>query len=781
VTDHAVQSTGPTAQPDSDEEPPKPEEAAEPVADPEPQAPASPGENAAGEPPPAGNPGPAGNPAPGERPPPPEPQHPPVPAAPETGGRRREPSPAREPGPGLPGRRRELDQLHADLERAGLHTLSGRPAPHARVLLIAGRPGSGRTTLAEEFVRQVAGRFPDGVLRAGLTDPGGTPVPIERTARDLLAALHAAPAPAGAGEEELAATLRAALAGRRVLLLLDDVAQPRQLLDLLPDTRGCLVLAVSEGPLTGVPQVRPCTLGGLERSVAVEMLARCAAAPRREHRIAVDPRSAELVAEACGHLPAALALAGGWLAARPMLSVVDGARQLGQLGQDDPVERAFRLVHDSLSRQPARVLRMLALAPDGLVDAHTASALAGCSVAAAEGFLSDFLRLGLLRPSSVAPGCYAVPGCLDPLLRAELAARERPEETLLAKARMLERIVRQLRACHAITEPEDSPAHRRLACTPRSLRFRSPAQARDWLETRRPAVLAAARLAVAEADGKLDTLARRLISGLARAFDAHRSPEEAAPELYRLHELVLGVAERGGLHRERTAALLNLGDLDARTGRHSRALARYRAALETARKLSDQLAAGRALESIGGTYEDLGDWARAADWYGRALALHQARDARVATARLHGRLGAVHTYAGAFGEALREWRAAAAAFRRLPDARAHARALSEVARVQEYAGRPRESLRTAELALEAAKRARDERLRAALLLRLADACERAGEVASGRAHRSAAEQLLRVLDADGGRARTTGNGSRGGTVHARVTNGNARAACEMNI
>lgn len=87
------------------------------------------------------------------------------------------------------GRTRELKELRADIERTGLDTLAGRKAPRARVLLIAGRPGSGRTALAEEFVRQVAQRYPDGVLRARLSDPDGTPVPVERTARELLAAL----------------------------------------------------------------------------------------------------------------------------------------------------------------------------------------------------------------------------------------------------------------------------------------------------------------------------------------------------------------------------------------------------------------------------------------------------------------------------------------------------------------------------------------------------------------------------------------------------------------
>ncbi|MGW5546916.1 hypothetical protein ACWEVB_38240, partial [Streptomyces sp. NPDC003998] len=94
------------------------------------------------------------------------------------------------------GRTRELKELRADIERAGLDTLSGRKAPRARVLLIAGRPGSGRTALAEELVRQIEDRYPDGVLRTRLSEPDGTPVPVGRAARDLLAALEL-PAPAG--------------------------------------------------------------------------------------------------------------------------------------------------------------------------------------------------------------------------------------------------------------------------------------------------------------------------------------------------------------------------------------------------------------------------------------------------------------------------------------------------------------------------------------------------------------------------------------------------------
>ncbi|MDV9176117.1 hypothetical protein R6V09_39100, partial [Streptomyces sp. W16] len=109
------------------------------------------------------------------------------------------------------GRARELKELRADIERAGLDTIAGRKAPRARVLLIAGKPGSGRSALAEELVRQVADRYDHGVLRARLSEPDGTPVPTERTARELLTALEL-PTPAGASEDDLSDILRAALA-----------------------------------------------------------------------------------------------------------------------------------------------------------------------------------------------------------------------------------------------------------------------------------------------------------------------------------------------------------------------------------------------------------------------------------------------------------------------------------------------------------------------------------------------------------------------------------------
>ncbi|MFJ9418176.1 tetratricopeptide repeat protein [Streptomyces sp. NPDC101227] len=673
----------------------------------------------------------------------------PAPAAPPTAGR-------------IAGRRRELKALRADIERTGLDTLTGRRGTRSRVLLIAGRPGSGRTALAEALLRELAADYPDGVLRAALTGRDGEAAAPEAIARELLDALGTT-APPGAPEDELSELLRDALAGRRALLFLDDAQGAEQVEPLLPDAPDCLVVVVSQGPLTGIPDVRPCTLGGLDTAAAVEILARYAGPTR----ITVDPRTADAVAEKCAGQPAALVLAGGWLADRPKSSLADLYQALAAVplpadisSGARPLVRAFQLVYDALPPPAARILRLTVLAPGCLVDAPTASALAGCSVSTAGAALAEFAALGLLRPDAGTPPCsllerggqdaapdgaaghpqYRVPGCLAPLLATLLEEYERPADIQLARARMLQRTVRLLVSCRAMSEEPGSPARQKVAGLPRSLRFPSRAAAARWLRGRRAVLLDAARIAVA--DGELDTLDRRLMAALTRTLLAHQSPEEAAPDLYALHCLVLEVAQRRRLPREMAAALLNLADLDAHAGRTAAALTRYRGALEAARAADDPVATGRALESLGGMYGELGDWQRAADWYGRALELRLARGERVDAARLHGRIGGAHAQVARWDEALREWRTAARTYRRAGDLAGQARATGELAHVQECAGRPQEALRTAREALETVRKAGDGHLEAALQLRIADTLERLGDPAAARLHRAAGERLL---------------------------------------
>ncbi len=701
---------------------------------------------------------------------------------------------ARRFGAGLPqdppffgGRRAELARLREEIGRApfaasaAARSGTAGPAP-SRVLVVAGRPGSGRTSLAVHFARSVAEDYPDGQFFVRLSEPGGGPLPADRVARQLLAALgepvgeaaEAAaeppgPDPAAAGHPDCAA-LRAALAERRVLLVLDDAGSSEQLRALLPDAPGCLVVAVTAGPLTGVADARPCVLGGLDVRTSLALLTGFAG----DTRIVCDPVAARGLVENLGCHPGALRLVGGWLRTCPNASVADALRLLTEssprislvkqpgaaLRDAEPLRRAFDLAYDGLSAQAARLLRLLALAPAGRAEPRTAAALLGCPVDAATAHLAALAERRLVNPyhpgsgfgtgadpdSAAAPGAepqhdgYQLPESLRAPLLGLLAA-DRASETELARARVLERLVRLLGACVHRLAPGGGPEPEPL---PAPLRFGSAADAWHWLDSELPVLRSALRIALA--DGALDGLAMRLATGLVRALPLWSGGSEAvATDLYELHESILELARRGGLPRQQAAALVNLGDLHARRGQHGRALERYRAGLGPARSVEDQVAVGRILEAVAGAYRASGDLVRAVDWYGRALALRRTRGERADELRLLGRLAAAHTAQGRFGEALREYRAAIALHRKLGDQEGALGAILGSARVQEQAGHAEQALRTQREALASAREldaAGDgHRLEALVLVRMAEGLERAGDPAGARAQREQAAAL----------------------------------------
>ncbi|MFE2111310.1 hypothetical protein ACFXAF_36365 [Kitasatospora sp. NPDC059463] len=667
-------------------------------------------------------------------------------------------------GPALfVGRRTEL---------AALRAAAARPAEgRSTVLVLAGRPGSGRTALAVRFAVTVAAQYPDGVLFARLSAPDGGRVPPARVARRLMEQLGVdtagVPLPGAVedGRDDPACVaLRAALAGRRALLLLDDVRDAGQLWPLLADEPGCLVLATTAGPLTGIEDIDPVILGGLDRPAALELLGDLVGGTR----IGCDPVGGADLAEACGSQPAALRLMAGRLRGTPELAVTEAAKELVRavaeasapravaeasaaaatatagagaeakagkpveeakpapaarpanavpakkkrkgsgpaapkaeapkatgpepvaappaepardpaawvrpapepaepvpVPDNDPLVGAFTLAYAGLSAAQARMLRALTLAPAQCADLRTASALVGCPAPEAAGTLAALAERELLTEEPPAPdgtARYRVPGRLHPRLVRLRERDDRPAEIELARARLLERLVRLAESARALLDPAAGPGPDPL---PGPLRLRSAAHARQWLLGERDLLLGAVADAIGQGD--LDGSAGRLVTALLRALPLTGA---AAPaDLFQLHELVLTVAERHGRPRRASAALLNLGDLQAAAGRWEPALGRYRAALEHARGADDEALCARALEGAAGCHRALGDAVRAADWYGRALGLRQSMGDHAAEARLLARVAEAHTAQRRFEEAEREYRASLAVLRRIGDER----------------------------------------------------------------------------------------------------------------
>ncbi len=139
------------------------------------------------------------------------------------------------------GRRAELDQLAEGLDAPG------RGGGVVGICAIGGMAGVGKTTFAVHAAHRLAGSFPDGqfFLPLHAYTRGHRPVdPADALASLLLTAgVPAAQIPPGL--EARAARWRDQVAGKKILLLLDDAASHEQVRPLLPGTGGSLVLVTS--------------------------------------------------------------------------------------------------------------------------------------------------------------------------------------------------------------------------------------------------------------------------------------------------------------------------------------------------------------------------------------------------------------------------------------------------------------------------------------------------------------------------------------------------------
>ncbi|MFI5712512.1 ATP-binding protein [Kribbella sp. NPDC051620] len=216
------------------------------------------------------------------------------------------------------GRQQALDEL-VD----ALTAVPGHPGG-AVLVAIAGMGGIGKTSLAVRAAQQTADEFPDGQLYVDLRGHGGDPVSALDALGRILRTLGVHDVP-----DEVAAAsarYRSLLAGRRMLLVLDNAASTNQVGPLLPGTAETVTLVTSRRRLSALDGAKHLPLDLLSEAEGLELLASVA-----EHRTEQDPAGAAEVVRLCGRLPLALRIAGTYLADRPGLSV----RQLAEALADE--------------------------------------------------------------------------------------------------------------------------------------------------------------------------------------------------------------------------------------------------------------------------------------------------------------------------------------------------------------------------------------------------------------------------------------------------------------
>jgi transcriptional regulator with XRE-family HTH domain len=151
--------------------------------------------------------------------------------------------------PGLfVGRAAELRTLDAALQVA-----TDGPAG-ANIVVIEGAAGIGKTALAVHWAHLVEDRFPDGQLYVNLQDfhPSGRAVTGAEPIRVLLDALRVPADRLPASSDAQAARYRTLLAGKRMLMVLDNARYAEQVRPLLPGSPECLVVVTSRDQLAGL-------------------------------------------------------------------------------------------------------------------------------------------------------------------------------------------------------------------------------------------------------------------------------------------------------------------------------------------------------------------------------------------------------------------------------------------------------------------------------------------------------------------------------------------------
>lgn len=316
------------------------------------------------------------------------------------------------------GRQAELAQLDACLDE-----WAGGPTTVV-ISAVSGMAGIGKTALALRWAHQVAGRFSDGQLYVNLR--GYDDADAVSPADALLGFLEALEVPLAripSSTDARAGLYRSLLASRQMLVVLDNARDSDQVRPLLPGAGRCVVVVTSRDHLRGLVSAegaKPLTLGVLSDEESLSLLG-CRI---DRDRLAAEPAAVAEIIEATGRLPLALSIVAARMATRSTFPLSAFAAELCPSGTgpgmlvDHEIRKILSWSYRALSKDAARLFRLLGLHPGPDLTGGVAAALAGESLTAVTPSLRELAQLHLLTEH--LPGRYA----LHDLLRtyaAELA------------------------------------------------------------------------------------------------------------------------------------------------------------------------------------------------------------------------------------------------------------------------------------------------------------------------------------------------------------------------
>jgi DNA-binding SARP family transcriptional activator/tetratricopeptide (TPR) repeat protein len=635
------------------------------------------------------------------------------------------------------GRSDELRLLACLAERAS----GGGPGGAVAIAAVAGTAGVGKTALAVHFGHQVADRFPDGQLYADLRGfgPATEPVPPAQAIRGFLVALGVAPQGIPADADAQAGLYRSLLAGKRMLVVLDNARDAAQVRPLLPGSAGCLVVVTSRRQLTGLAaaeDARLLALGLLTDGEARALLTGRLGAGR----VAAEPAAVSELIGLCARLPLALAIAAARAAARPahplaaLAAELRDSSRLDALDTGEPIDNVravFSWSYDQLSRPAAGMFRCLGLHPGPDISVPAAASLVAADPAQARQLLAELAHSSLI--GEPLPGRYGFHDLLRAYAAEQASAASSGTGPRAALQSVLDHYLHTAHAAALLLEPSREP----LSLGPprpgvRPERLDGHQQALAWFEAEHHVLLSAVTLAPAHGFDRhawqlpwtmTDFLDRRgywhdwaavqrtalaaatRLGDIAGQAAAHRLLAQSYARVGNYDQArahltdCLSLCERVSDSAGQARVLQTLCWVADRQGRAADALGHAEQALALFRAIGDRPSEAVALNNVGYCHILLGSPQHARAFCQQALDLHRDLGNRYGQAVTWDSLGYAEYHLGRFTDAVRCYQQAVSLFREHADRFNEATSLTHLGDTHDAAGQPEQAQDSWALAL----------------------------------------------------------------------------------
>ncbi|MET9230020.1 tetratricopeptide repeat protein [Lentzea sp. NPDC003310] len=609
------------------------------------------------------------------------------------------------------------------------------------VSAVSGTAGVGKTAFAIHWAHKVSDRFPDGQLYVNLRGFGPyQPVSPSEALGGFLRSLGLPSDDIPHDVDERAARFRSLVAGKRMLIVLDNAVSAEQARPLLPGTSSCVVLVTSRDVLQGLVSrdgARRVNLDLLQEAQATALL-RMLIGPRVDD----EPAAAAVLVQECGRLPLALRIAADLAVMNPdstlaelVADLEDEQDRLAALDSgDDPitaVRAVFSWSYRNLRTAQARAFRMLGLHPGRDFEPVSAAVLLVTTPSEARRLLDALVRSHLVERTRT--GRYQMHDLIR-VYAADLARNEESEaEQEAARRRLFDFFLGTASVAMDILYPQERD-RRPVVPTEASAPLADDGQAVRWLDAERAALLAMAAH-TSHSSWAIFTIA--LSVTIYRFMDSHGYFEDAVT----LHTAAVAAGHERGEPVAVGRALHNLGSIYQRLGRYQEAVAYLRQSLQATRQVGQPTVEAFALSDLGLVLTLLGRYDEALENLASSLRLFEEQQDSTGQGQVLNNIGLVLVRLDRLPEAVDHMQRALALFRENNDAPRKGYALNDVGVALQRLGGHEEALRHHGEALDLARETGDRALEAAALNGLGNATRLAG---SGESVFELHDEALRI-------------------------------------